>query len=117
DQRDPAERVVLEFLLEERVALLRVGERESRDLLLLGIVVDVEVLAGEDVPVEVLVLDLVLAERHGLRLERTRSGGDDERGERQQNAIHRTTRTARIGSSCMTRSTTSIPALTFPNTV
>jgi hypothetical protein len=54
------------FCSRKAIALLAIGEREARDVLFLGIVVDIDVLAGEHVPLEVLVLDLVLAERHRL---------------------------------------------------
>jgi hypothetical protein len=48
-------------------ALLGVGERHLRQRLLLGIVVNVHPFPREDVPIEVSVLDLVLAEGDVLR--------------------------------------------------
>src|SRR5690606_14205121 len=103
--------------LEVRVALLPPRERETRDRLFLGIVVDVDVVAREHAPLEIRVLDLVLAERH--RLPRSRAAGERNERKREQRSTerHRYTSMERIGSSWMTRSAASIPATTRPKTV
>ena len=59
--------LVLEDRGEPRVPALRQAGRQLRRRLLLGVVVDVEVLGLEDLEVEVPVLDLVLAEVLGAR--------------------------------------------------
>ena len=73
DQRDPLGDVVPELHRQGVVARLGVGQRGGRELGLGGIVVQVDVRAPQDPPVELAVLDLVLAEAEELA--RTRSDG------------------------------------------
>ena len=62
---------VIEAPLEVVVALFRVGKRHAPELFLFRIVVQVDVFAAQDAPVELAILDLVLAEVAELR----RQGG------------------------------------------
>src|SRR5437867_5658817 len=58
---------VIEAPLEVVVALFRVGKRHAPELFLFRIVVQVDVFAAQDAPVELAILDLVLAEVAELR--------------------------------------------------
>ncbi|PYO70218.1 MAG: hypothetical protein DMD69_00350 [Gemmatimonadetes bacterium] len=82
DERDAPVGVVIEAPLQGAVALLGVRQRDTGELLLLGIVVEVDVLAAQHVPIEAAVLDLVLPEvpelggrRAGKENEQRRSTG------------------------------------------
>src|SRR5690606_21899678 len=68
-------------------------------------------------PVEVAVLDLVLAEGHGLRAERGRERETAQEGRGGERSVHGSTSIETIGSSCTTASATSEPATTRPNAV
>ncbi len=69
DQRYAPERAVAEQRREGVEALLGVAQRQLRQRLLLRIIVDIHVGSGEDVPIEIGVLDFVLAEGNVLRHE------------------------------------------------
>src|SRR5690606_30036572 len=116
DERNALEGMVAESSLEDGKALLGVGECHARDPLLFGIVVDVDVLAAEHVPLEFAVLDLVLAERLRLGGRARREEHQRERGECQTAGGHRISIFS-ILSSCTVRSTTSIPSTTRPKIV
>src|SRR4051812_22973634 len=108
--------MMLEFTLEESIALFAIRESEARDVYFLRVVIDVDVLARQNVPVEITVLDLVLPERDGLGVQRQRC--EEQRNKwSSSKQLHRITCMLMIGSSCMMRSATSIPEITRPKTV
>ena len=92
DDRDALDERHREAVLEARVRRLRLSGADARQRLRLGVVVDVEVLRAEHVPVEAVVLDLVAPERLGVRgrgAERERGGtqeGDDRHAPRDLSA-------------------------------
>src|SRR5690606_37760571 len=117
DEGDAFERMVPEPSRELLERFLGVGEGEPRDWLLLGVVVDVDVFAVEDVPLEVAVLDLVLPERDRLALSFRHGREQGEEQEGQSARAHVEGSIASILSSWRIRSTTSIPSMTRPKTV
>jgi hypothetical protein len=62
DQRDPLLHTVIELVFQEPVTLLGAAGGYLRDLLLAGVEVDLKMPGGEDLPVEIGILDLILAE-------------------------------------------------------
>src|SRR5690606_3895111 len=116
DERNALEGVVPEPAFEDREGLLRMGERHAGDPLFFRIVVDVHVLPAEHVPLEVAILDLVLAERFRLGGRRRRDEQQRERGLCQAARGHEISIFS-IQSSCTMRSTTSIPSTTRPKIV
>ena len=85
DERHPAAHGVGEAALQAAEAFLRHARRDRRQLLLLRIEVDVEVLGLHPLPGELVVLDLVLAETVGLGPGRCRRQ-QDRRQQRRQSA-------------------------------
>src|SRR5688572_20939475 len=62
DEWDFSKRMMLEFLFEKRIAFFGIRESQPSDVFFFGIVVDIDMLTGEDAPFEVGVLDFVFAE-------------------------------------------------------
>jgi hypothetical protein len=111
---------MLELALEKGIALLAVRERQSGDILFLGIVVDIDVLARHRAPLEVVVLDLVFAEGDGLRadvLDKTAENESNDESESEPAVLHFTTSKVMMASSRTMRSAMSRPATTRPNMV
>ncbi len=73
DERNALADFVAEPSRERVVTLLGVDERGARDAFFLRIEKDIDVLAGNDVPIEATILDLVLAEPADLRSGRRKS--------------------------------------------
>ena len=84
DQRDPHVHGVVEFLLQERIALLREVGPPFRKLLHLGIIIDVEMIGLEDAPVEFGVLDFVPSEIEELGVRRGRSQEEKKEQKRKE---------------------------------
>ena len=76
NERDTPRDGMIEAPLERVIALLGIGERHPPQLLGVGVIVEVDVLTAEHVPIEAPVLDLVLAEVAEL--------GGERRGERER---------------------------------
>ena len=82
---------MVELLLQERVALLGEVGAALREVLHIGVVVNIKVLGLEHPPVEFGVLDLVATEVEKLRVQDGRSGREQEKKEEagRGEAVHR----------------------------
>ena len=65
-----------EAQLQLAVGILGVGQRNPRDFLFVGIVVEIDVLTAQHTPIEAAVLNLVLAEGAVLRRQWRRQDED-----------------------------------------
>src|SRR5690606_19651779 len=111
------------------IGLFGVRQRQARDFFFFRIVVDVNVFARQDLPLKIFVLDLVLAEGHGLRSGRA-GGGCQQPGTKREVecktadaaikahdiSIQRTISIRSIGSSCVMANTASMLPASLPKT-
>ncbi len=124
-ERHPLGHVVPELDGQRVVARLGMGQGRGRELGFRGIVVEIHVRAAKDAPVQLAILDLVLAEAEELRVGRPRREGAEHAGEQKKRDRSRQQRhgpphfilIVRIRSPWVIRARLGSPVVTRPKIV